>query len=345
MSVDDESSIGVDGLSDDMIKEAVTALGRGALVVIPTETVYGLAADVSQIEAVSQVFSVKSRPLGHPLIVHLSKPTQLDQWAHSISDAAWSLAHHFWPGPLTLILNRKDSVSSIVTGGQPTVGIRIPNHPKTLKLLQMFSRHSSGAVVAPSANRFGKISPTTVNHARDELGDLVDVYLDGGPCQIGIESTIVDVSDSGSNPRILRPGMISAQDIADVLGVAPAMGPSEGPAIRVSGCLASHYAPATPLKLIESQEFHSRLAEWLGALEHTASPVIAVLGFDRIEMRGVFSIQAEPDPRHYARNLYAWLRQLDAVRCRQILVQSPPQTEAWRGICDRLQRASVAKMT
>jgi tRNA threonylcarbamoyl adenosine modification protein (Sua5/YciO/YrdC/YwlC family) len=198
------------------VVRAAALLRAGELVAFPTETVYGLGADASNPGAIARIFAAKGRPADHPLIVHLPDAGQLERWAVDIPEAAHGLAAAFWPGPLTLILRRHPSVSDAITGGQDTVGLRVPNHPLALQLLREFG----GGVAAPSANRFGRISPTTAAHVRDELGAAVSMILDGGPCAVGIESTILDLS--AGRARILRPGMLDAAAIAAVLGYPPA---------------------------------------------------------------------------------------------------------------------------
>jgi L-threonylcarbamoyladenylate synthase len=226
------------------VSRAADLLRAGELVAFPTETVYGLGADASNPQAVARIFAAKGRPADHPLIVHLPDTSHLHRWAVDIPEAAHKLAAAFWPGPLTLILKRHPSVSEAITGGQDTVGLRVPNHPLALQLLREFD----GGVAAPSANRFGRVSPTTAAHVREELGDAVALILDGGPCTVGIESTILDLS--GGEARILRPGMLDAEAIAGVLGALPFVGGTQN-APRVSGSLEAHYAPQTPLRLVE----------------------------------------------------------------------------------------------
>jgi L-threonylcarbamoyladenylate synthase len=213
------------------IERAVALLRAGELVAFPTETVYGLGADAANPAAVAKIFAAKGRPQDHPLIVHLDGAAQLDAWARDIPAYAFELAEAFWPGPLTLILKRQPGVPDAVTGGQDTVGLRVPGHPLALELLRAFG----GGLAAPSANRFGRISPTTARHVREELGEAVAMVLDGGPCQVGIESTILDCT--GGAPRILRPGMVGAPALGRVLGRMPGYGAAGGP--RVSGSQAA----------------------------------------------------------------------------------------------------------
>ncbi len=313
------------------IPGAARALRAGELVAFPTETVYGLGADASNPKAVAKIFAAKGRPADHPLIVHLPDAGHLSRWASDIPDAAHRLAAAFWPGPLTLILRRHASVSDAITGGQGTVGLRVPKHPVALELLREFD----GGIAAPSANRFGHVSPTTAAHVREEFGTAVSLILDGGPCVVGIESTILDLS--AGPPRILRPGMLDASALADILGVAPAVGGSaEAP--RVSGSLESHYAPSTPLQLVAEADVEAaaRAALEAGRSVIVYSPRPASTSHPR-----QLWCQAAGDPVGYAHELYARLREFDALRRDLILVGRPPPTEAWRAVLDRLTRAAA----
>ncbi len=309
-----------------LLERAVGILRAGGLVAFPTETVYGLGADASNPVAVARIFEAKGRPAAHPLIVHLASAGQLAQWAREIPPMAQLLARKFWPGPMTLILKRRSQVLDVVTGGQDTVGLRVPSHRIAQALLQAFG----GGIAAPSANRFGHVSPTTVAHVREELGDRVDLILDGGACEVGIESTIVDCSKGV--PIIRRPGKITEDDIRVATGMTPALPASHGP--RVSGSLASHYAPSTPVVLASSDE--------LDADVRTAPMPVAVLarrprphGWER----GTWC-EASTDPLRYAHDLYANLRELDHLRCNTIVVEDVPATLAWSAIADRLNRAA-----
>ena len=300
-------------------------LRRGGLVAFPTETVYGLGADASSPAAVARIYKVKGRPSDHPVIVHIGDVGQLARWAREIPDTAMKLAARFWPGPLTLVLRRAPGVGSQLSGGQDTIGLRIPGHPVALQLLREFA----GGIAAPSANRFGRISPTTAEHVRRDLGSEVDLVLDGGACEIGIESTIVDLS--GGRPLLLRPGWIGAGDIAAMLGVAPLSRDSDAP--RAPGALAAHYAPRQPLRLIESDR-------WGRSVTGT-SHGRGVLSF-RSPPEGDMStmwIKASGQPQQYGHDLYANLRALDLSGCDQILVEEPPATSEWTAIRDRLSRA------
>ena len=314
------------GTSEADLDRAVEALERGVLVAVPTETVYGLAGDAGNDEAVRRIFAAKGRPADHPLIVHLPDAEAMDDWASSIPETARTLAGTFWPGPLTLILRRGPGVSELVTGGQDTVGLRVPGHLVTLRLLRRFGR----AVAAPSANRFGHISPTTADHVLVEFpqDEQVEAVVDGGPCEVGVESTIVDCSVEP--PRVLRPGMIGLDALADALGRPLELaGESQGP--RVSGRLPSHYAPETSLVLVEREQLAGPDGD------------TAVLALGQADDPGGFRAwRSLPDePRAYARGLYAALRELDAAGASRILVQRPPDTPAWQAVLDRLRRAAA----
>jgi len=314
------------GHSDDDLERAAELLSRGELVAVPTETVYGLAGDAADPDAVRRIFAAKGRPADHPLIVHLPGIEAMDEWAAEVPEAARRLARAFWPGPLTLILPKAAHVPDEVTGGQQTAGLRVPGHPVTLKLLKLFGR----AVAAPSANRFGRISPTTADHVISEFEgrNTVAAVIDGGPCEVGVESTIVDCSLE--RPRILRPGMISLEQLSQVLGEVPALAAeSEGP--RASGRLPSHYAPETPLQLVDPDTL----------LRPDAQAAVLALG-DTPDPGGFKTWLSLPDdPEAYARELYAALRTLDASGAERILVQRPPERLAWAAIQDRLRRAAA----
>lgn len=316
----------------DNIARAADVLRAGGLVGLPTETVYGLAADALNPDAVRGIFAAKGRPADHPLIVHLPSAEHLPQWASAIPKDAIALAKAFWPGPLTLILRRTADVPDEVTGGQDTVGLRVPGHPVALALLQAFN----SGIAAPSANRFGRISPTTAQHVVEELGDKVAVVLDGGACEVGIESTILDLSRD--SPVLLRPGAISADAIAAVIGRRPRVPAEEAApdaaAPRVSGALAAHYAPRTPLKLIET----SRLA---GAVQAHAGQGVAVLARQPQTAACMHWLTAPADPAGYAHDLYANLRALDALGADIILVEAPAQSAEWQAVADRLGRAET----
>ncbi len=310
------------------IEKAAALLHAGELVAFPTETVYGLGADASNPEAVSKIFAAKGRPADHPLIVHIPGAEHLERWAREIPETAHALAKAFWPGPLTLILKRQPNVPDAVTGGQDTVGIRVPSHPLALELLHAFG----GGIAAPSANRYGHVSPTTAQHVHDELGDAVAMILDGGPCRVGIESTIVDLT--GTQAHILRPGMVSAFDLGRVLGRIPDAGGRDSP--RVSGSLEAHYAPRTPLALLQPDVVIFAVREALAADQRIGviAPMACPLSDERIVWR-----QISGEAAGFAHDIYALLRDLDSLGLARIVVQKPPQNENWRAVNDRLQRA------
>ncbi|MGD9710407.1 MAG: L-threonylcarbamoyladenylate synthase [Halothiobacillaceae bacterium] len=331
------------------IREAADLLRAGELVGMPTETVYGLAADALNPDAVRKIFAAKGRPADHPLIVHLPSAEHLPRWADSIPKDALALARAFWPGPLTLILKRSAEVPLEVTGGQDTVGVRVPSHSIALALLQVFD----SGIAAPSANRFGRISPTTAAHVQEELGDKLAMVLDGGPCQVGIESTIVDFSRD--IPEILRPGAIGADDIARVIGRRPrvrgeaagegravggnaASGAAASEAPRVSGALAAHYAPRTPLRMVPAAQLLEAAATLAG--EGSRVAVLARTIADPHDARLIWRT-ASAEPAGFAHALYASLRELDALGADFILVEALPATAEWSAIADRLGRAAV----
>ena len=316
------------------VSRAIRLLRDGELVAFPTETVYGLGADADNAQAVAKIFAAKERPANHPLIVHLAGREALDAWARDVPLAAYRLAEAFWPGPLTLILKRQPRVIDAVTGGQDTVGLRVPNHPLALELLAQFGAANRAGIAAPSANRHGRISPTTAEHVRAELNDAVQLVLDGGACEIGIESTIVDLSSG--EPRVLRPGAISAADIERVIGAATP-GTNAGEAPRVSGSLPSHYAPSAPLRLVARADLLIALQAALaagnkvGVLARFVQPLAA---------RDLQWHAAPAAVAGYAHELYAALRMLDDSGVDLILVEAPPLDAEWQAIADRLQRAA-----
>jgi L-threonylcarbamoyladenylate synthase len=314
------------------IARAVKALRRGGLVAMPTETVYGLAADARNEDAVRSVFAAKGRPADHPVIVHIPDAAAIGDWAATIPAAAGALATAFWPGPLTLVLKRRPGVSDLITGGQDTVGLRCPAHPWARALL-----HDFGAVVAPSANRFGRISPTTAQHVIDDLGlkpdGALDVVLDGGASPVGIESTIVDLS--GRVPRLLRPGAVTREQIETVLVTRVAAADQEAP--RAPGGLEKHYAPRTPLELVPPAQIVSRLSSLQPASVAVLAPVWAVGAAPNLALHVI----AADDSNTYARVLYQNLRQLDASGAERLIVALPPSGAEWEAVADRLQRAAA----
>lgn len=316
-----------------MLNESVALLRAGQLVAFPTETVYGLGADANNPIAIQKVFHAKGRPADHPLIVHIADPKQLTDWARDIPESAWVLAQHFWPGPLTLILYKQAHVSSLITGNQETIGIRIPNHPLTLELLKQFG----SGIVGPSANKYGRVSPTTAAHVSNDLGPEVAAVVDGGACQVGIESTIIDLT--AAQPCIMRVGAISAAEIANVLGSAVAIN-NKTSTVRTPGSHAAHYAPRTPAHLIHSAELLFKINE----LQQSGKS-FAVLSFD-VKPASLASdihwLQTTKSSSEYAHDLYANLRLLDQLNKDVLLIESPPQTDTWLAVIDRLTRATSA---
>lgn len=320
---------------------AVQHIRQGKLVGLPTETVYGLAADAENEEALSSLFTLKGRPTSHPVIVHLSSQEIVSEWATAIPAAAKHLGEAFWPGPLTMVLHRSKRVSNSITGGQDTVAIRIPAHPVMHAVLKEFG----GGLAAPSANRFGKVSPTLATHVREEFGDKLDLILDGGSCSVGVESTIIGFH--GNSPTILRPGMITADMIEAALqplGWQLFCSTNKNTGIRISGNLNSHYAPNTPVSLFEwrhlIKEAHQHLhhAERLGLITHSQT----VPEFLEQDSR-ITCVSLSDNPATYAHQLYATLRQLDSQKLHKILIERVPGTTPWDAITDRLQRASQKK--
>jgi L-threonylcarbamoyladenylate synthase len=295
----------------DPVEHALAIIRAGGLVAIPTETVYGLAADASNETAVRRIFTAKGRPADHPLIVHVASAEDLPLWASQVPAAAAVLAEACWPGPLTLLVPKAEHVLPIVTGGRPTVGVRVPAHPLTTELLVRFG----GGLAAPSANRFGDVSPTTADHVRADLGDAVDYVLDGGPCPVGVESTIVDCTVTP--PQILRPGGIPSEQIAELLNgeLAEASGPS-----RASGMLASHYAPRARVLLAETR----------------AEADLLVHDLEHAEL-----IDRSDDLVDYAQQLYADLRLADQRGASVIVAVMPPAAGLGHAIRDRLQKAAA----
>jgi L-threonylcarbamoyladenylate synthase len=328
--------------SSSEIKTAAQLLKEGELVALPTETVYGLGADATNLEALRKLYRVKGRPQSHPVIVHLHSLEQIKDWAIELPDSFFILAEKFWPGPLTMIVRRAQGVLDAVTGGQDTVGLRMPSHPVAIALLKEFGR----GLAAPSANKFGRISPTTALAVKEEFGSELKMVLDGGACEVGIESTIVDLSHSSFQPRILRPGMILPDDLfmalqkehedkTDVGGEDESAAASEAP--RVPGALPSHYAPVTRTDLVPSHLLRKTIEQYADRKS------LAVISFSPLSVEGLIAsnlIVAEQEPFAYARSLYANLRALDRLKQSLIIVEEPPQTPEWSGIRDRLLRAS-----
>ena len=311
------------------IGEGVALLAAGEVVAFPTETVYGLGADASNPGAVAKIFALKGRPSDHPLIVHVATIAGLSEWGSEVPPMAFALAESFWPGPLTIIVKRARRVPDAVTGGQATVGLRCPSHPMAQDLLRAFARIGSGAIAAPSANRFGHVSPTTADHVRDEFGPELFV-LDGGACEVGLESTIVDLSRD--SPVLLRPGAVTREDIARVMGVEPRDRDAEAP--RAPGTLDAHYAPQTAMTLVSAASLD---------LELRSLTNVAVLALHEApySVRVTTWIDAGSDAARYGHDLYANLRKLDGSGAKRILVEAPPRTVEWEAVNDRLDRAAA----
>jgi len=318
----------IEPADSESIRRAAELLKAGGMVAIPTETVYGLAADASNPEAVARIFTTKGRPADHPLIVHIESAVQLDDWATDVPNGARQLADAFWPGPLTLILKRRDSVLDAVTGGMDTVAIRVPSHPVTQEILSAFG----GGLAAPSANRFGRVSPTTAENVESDLGSDVDLIIDGGPCDIGLESTIVAWVQG--QQTVLRPGAISADAIARVLGCDVTT--STGATVRAPGMLDSHYAPSTMLELCSADSIQQRAA----ALAADGLQV-GVLSLEPVAVIGAkVAWHSHGDIDLCARSLYGHLRQADNEGLDVLLVSLPPETGLGVAVADRLRRAA-----
>ncbi|MEY5097987.1 MAG: hypothetical protein RJA36_706 [Pseudomonadota bacterium] len=326
------------------VEQAARALQRGALVGLPTETVYGLAADADQAEAVGRIFAAKGRPKDHPLIVHLAGATPqqwragVEHYARELPDFAEKLMQAFWPGPLTLILPRRPGVGAASAGGQDSIGLRCPAHPVAQALLQACSGLGVQGLAAPSANRFGRVSPTSAGHVHDEFGELLSdaelLILDGGACPVGIESTIVDCSRG--HPVLLRPGMIGQEALAAAIGMPVAQRDQAAP--KASGTLESHYAPTARVRLMPHAEIQAAL-DLLGAdarhiAIYTRTPVSSA-------SRHLLLRYMPTSAEGCAQELFAVLRELDQPQMKLIWVETPPADPAWDGVRDRLQRAAA----
>jgi L-threonylcarbamoyladenylate synthase len=310
----------------DSLQRAANSLLEGNLVAFPTETVYGLGADALNKQAVARVYQVKGRPADHPLIVHIHSMQVMGQWVDDVPEYAIALGRDFWPGPMTLIFRRSSLAQDFITGGQNTVGIRVPNHVVALGLLEAFHNLGGRGVAAPSANRFGHVSPTTAQAVSDELSDYLnqeDQVLDGGPCAVGVESTIIDCT--GEVPRILRPGGITPEMIEASTGMAPVFADtSDTEEIRVSGSLEKHYAPAAKVLLDQTP--------------------VAGQGFiapsRRVTPTGVKRLAAPKNTDEFARDLYSALRKADELGLAEVVVEQPTGDGLAIAIRDRLERAS-----
>jgi L-threonylcarbamoyladenylate synthase len=311
------------------IELAADLLRRGKLVAFPTETVYGLGADALNPTAVARIFSAKGRPADHPLIVHIPDASYLSQWAIDIPDAVKRLTAEFWPGPLAIILKKQPAVPMAVTGGQNTVALRMPSHPVALQLLQIFS----GGIAAPSANRFCRISPTQAIHVFEELGNSVDFILDGGPCQVGVESTIIDFSKD--KPILLRPGQITQIELEAFLQTE--IQNANHSAVRAPGMMEIHYAPMTPTLLCPANQLPKAINDSI-ALNRSVGVLACHQTINSHASIQVLTMPQQADD--YAQSLYAALRELDRLNLDLILVEQPPVTMAWSAINDRLAKAT-----
>jgi len=312
----------------DALQQAATTLLHGNLVAFPTETVYGLGADALNKQAVARVYETKGRPADHPLIVHLHSMQVMGQWVDDVPEYAIALARDFWPGPMTLIFKRSTLAQDFITGGQDTVGIRVPDHVVALALLEAFHNVGGRGIAAPSANRFGHVSPTTAQAVSDELSEYLrpeDQILDGGACAVGVESTIIDCT--GPTPRILRPGGITIEIIKESTGLIPLQSVDSKEEIRVSGSLEKHYAPAAKVILdvvpIAGQGFI--------ALSESKTP------------EGVIRLAEPKNTQEFARDLYAALRKADEMGLVEVVVEQPQGDGLAIAIRDRLERASKGR--
>lgn len=341
------------GENPDSVAEAVKRICAGQLLGLPTETVYGLAADACNDAAVAKVFAAKGRPSGHPLIVHIARAELADHFAHSIPDFARALMTAFWPGPLTLILPRCPGIASAAAGQQPTIGLRCPAHPVALALLNLGGKQLGSdphffGLAAPSANLFGRVSPTLAQHVSEEFGEDL-LILDGGPCQIGIESTIVDCTRG--QPVLLRPGAITPAQLRQSCGLDVLQNEeliaSTAPAPKASGTLESHYAPKARVRLLDA----AALQQWLSLVQDqnarpgapmVAPPRIALwtrCGLDLDHAKVLHSVMPA-DAAQAAQQLFAQLRRFDAAGASEIWIETPPDSPDWDGVRDRLQRAA-----
>ncbi|HLB41894.1 MAG TPA: L-threonylcarbamoyladenylate synthase [Gammaproteobacteria bacterium] len=323
-----------------IITQAAALLRAGKLVAFPTETVYGLGADAMNATAVARIFQVKKRPFDHPVIVHLADRSELPHWVDEIPPDAMKLMQTFWPGPLTILLKKRSHIPDIITAGQSSIGLRIPNHPIAQALLREFGK----GIAAPSANQFTHVSPTTAEAVREELGHEVDLIIDGGACELGLESTIIDMSCEQA--IVLRPGMITTQAITEVLGSPVIIKRQDMPIMRAPGMHHVHYAPKTKTVIVATEQLNHFLSTFT-----TNDLPIALVRYTKHRLPHAFSINSElfartvivtmpNDAIQYAHDLYHTLRSLDAGQYKQIVIEAVPMNEAWEAIRDRLLRAS-----
>lgn len=329
----------LDGRDPAQLQQAAQALKEGRLVALPTETVYGLGADATQDAAVARIFEAKGRPADHPLIVHVADLADADAFVARWPDFAQTLARRFWPGPLTLIVPRRAGVATASAGGQDSIGLRCPSHPVAQALLRAARELGVAGVSAPSANLFGRVSPTTAQHVASEFGDDL-IVVDGGPCEVGIESTIIDCTRG--EPVLLRPGHVTRDQIESVTG-RPLRRPEEiqTPAPKASGTLESHYAPRARVRLMDTQALKAALEVLGSALDGAAAPV-AVYARTILRMpsqRMVFRRMPD-DAQAAAQQLFAALRDFDDQGVQLIWIEQPPEGSDWEGVRDRLQRAA-----
>jgi len=312
------------------VSRAVRVLQRGGLVAFPTETVYGLGADASSDDALARLYTVKGRPADHPVIVHLARAADIDAWAISVSTTARELATRFWPGPLTIVVPAASRVSRIATGGLATVAVRVPDHPIALALLDAFG----GGIAAPSANRFGRVSPTTAGAVTRDLGTDVDLVLDGGPCAVGVESTIVDCTTP--EPRVLRVGGVTIEALTEILQGVPALGGTT----RAPGTLAAHYAPSAAVEVVTPGTLAARAAE-LAAHDRRVG-VVALAGdlAGTVLPDALVPLARPADAIAYAHELYAALREADDLGLDVVLAIAPPSSGLGIAVADRLSRAA-----
>ena len=329
-------------LDNDLLQKAIKILDNGGLVGIPTETVYGLAADAENQEAVESIYKAKNRPSNHPLIVHLANAKAIPRWVSDFNEDAKKLTDAFWPGPLTIILRKSDVAKGFVTGGQDTVALRCPSHPIAHRLLEIFDRGQGKGLAAPSANSFGRISPSTAQHVRDDLGEKpegkVDLIIDGGPCEVGIESTILDLS--GDTPRILREGAIDSDQISSVIG-KPVMHGTVYNSPRVSGTLKSHYAPKHKMEMVSVEDLPGKI-QFLARQFKTfglIAPEKIARRFKPVSEK-TFAYSSVPE---LSAHLYQWMHDLDKEDIDRIFVVPPEYSPSSAGVLDRLTRASAIK--
>ena len=331
----------VDGQSPQAIAAAAQTLQRGELLGLPTETVYGLAADAGNDAAVLKIFAAKGRPADHPLIVHVADAADVPRFASQVPEFAQRLMDAFWPGPLTLILPRRPEVAAVAAGGQHSVGLRCPSHPVAHAVLQSAQALGVFGVAAPSANLFGRVSPTTAAHVAGEFGEGL-LIVDGGACDVGIESTIVDCTRGA--PVLLRPGVLTPEQLSTAAGVAvraPAAADTDAP--KASGTLASHYAPSAQVRLMSATELQAAVDN----LSTTPEPAtVAVWSRQPMLIHAALAGRVMPcampqDPADCAHVLFAQLREFDRQGVTQIWVERPPKVPDWDGVLDRLTRAAT----